>query len=82
MHGSVVAVVALSLNVGKARDETQRLQADLAQHIVVDIVIQSQVHLLNPGALILEVLEAASAVTHHRANLKKEYSSVSPRCKS
>ena len=45
------------LNLGKARDEAQRLQADLAQHIVVGIVIQTQVHLLNPGALILEVLE-------------------------
>ena len=57
LHGSVIAVVALSLNGGKARDEAQRLQADLPQHIVLGIFIQSQLHLLNPGALILDVLE-------------------------
>ena len=58
------------LNLGKARDEAQRLQADLAQHIVVGIVIRSQVHLLNPGALIPEVLERG--VSSHPPSCKLE----------
>ena len=65
-------MVALSLNVGQAG--VQRVHANIAQHIVLGIVIQIQVMFIT-GALILDVLKDGVRGDPLSPNLKYESSS-------
>jgi len=66
----VVAEVALSLYDGQAGDEVQRVQGDFAQQVELVVLIEGQVQVLHPGALVLNVHE--DGVNGNRPQLELE----------
>jgi len=55
--GSVIVEVALGLYDGQAEDKVQRVQGDFTQQVELVILIEGQVQVLHPGALVLNVHE-------------------------
>jgi len=68
--GGVVAEVAFGLYDGQAGDEVQCIQGDFAQQVELVVLIEGQVQVLHPGALVLNVHE--DGVNGNRPQLELE----------
>jgi len=66
----VVAEVALGLYDGQAEDEVQRVQGDFAQQVELVVLIEGQVQVFHPGALVVNVHE--DGVNGNRPQLELE----------